>query len=225
MTPTHCAVNPYGHAHPRGTGHGLYGRASTVTTMRSMKTRDSGMPGEDFWASFFSPDDLLRTLGLDQVNGTIIDVGCGYGTFTLPVARLTGQRVVGIDIEAPLIAELERRALISGLTQVRSEVRDVAANGLAQADDSAAAVLLFNLLHCEDPAFLLTEAWRVLAPGGRVGIIHWRSDVPTPRGPDLSIRPKPEAIVRWLGNAGFIVPDGVRLLPPYHFGLVGRKLG
>jgi SAM-dependent methyltransferase len=187
-----------------------------------MKTRDSGMPDEDFWNSFFDPESLLEKLGLHVARGPIVDVGCGYGTFTLPAARLTGQKVLAFDIEPALAQQLEAKARSANLSVV-AIVRDVAHEGLDVADGVADIVLLFNLLHCEDPASLLRESHRVLAPGGRVGVIHWRSDVPTPRGPDLSIRPRPEMCRRWLLDAGFAIAVEPMVLEPYHFGLVGQR--
>jgi len=188
-----------------------------------MKTRDSGMPAEDHWSTFFAPEALLARLGLDRARGPIVDVGCGYGTFTLPIARLTGQAVIGLDIEADLIERLEERARRDGLARVRGFVRDVAANGIGEADGSADIVLLFNLLHCEDPLGLLREARRVLMPGGRVGIIHWRSDIVTPRGPAAAIRPRPEAVATWLAQTGFALAVPATVLEPYHYGLVGKN--
>ena len=189
-----------------------------------MKTRDSGMPEAGYWNTFFNPEAVLRTLGLDQSTGVIVDVGCGYGTFTLPAARLTGQRVIALDVESDLVRQLADRAQHEGLGHlVDVRHQDVAAQGTGLADAEAATVFLFNLLHCEQPVDLLREAHRILVSGGRVGVVHWRSDIATPRGPDLSIRPKPSDCVRWLGEAGFTVARPAVALPPYHFGLVGQR--
>ena len=45
----------------------------------------------------------------------------------------------------------------------------------------ADAVLLFNILHCEQPVQLLQHARNALRECGKVLIIHWRHDVATPR--------------------------------------------
>lgn len=187
-----------------------------------MKTRDSGMPDEGWWNTFFDPPAILRVLGLDQIAGPVIDVGCGYGTFTLAVARCTRHEVIALDIEPELVTDMEKRAAASGLRNVRPRVLDVTSGSLGVDPHQADVVLLFNLLHCENPLTLLAASHAALRPGGRVGIIHWRSDVPTPRGPDLGIRPRPEQCRSWLVDSGFVIDQEAMILPPYHFGIVGR---
>ena len=54
-----------------------------------MKARESGMPEESVWAGFFAPEAVLRKLGLTSSCGDVVDFGCGYGTFTIPAARLS----------------------------------------------------------------------------------------------------------------------------------------
>lgn len=58
----------------------------------------------------------------------------------------------------------------------------------------------------------------------RLGFIHWRSDISTPRGPDLSIRPKPEQIIEMIDNKRFNIAKKPFLLEPYHYGLVISKI-
>ena len=53
--------------------------------------------------------------------------------------------------------------------------------------------------------------------------MHWVSDRPTPRGPSLDIRPSPGDCRKWMTDEGFRIEGDVVDLPPYHFGLVGRK--
>lgn len=188
-----------------------------------MKTRDSGMPDEDWWNTFFDPPTILHALGFDQIAGPVVDVGCGYGTFTLAIARSTQHAVIALDIEPHLVAEVGRRAGELGLSHVRPQVFDVTEGSLGIDANSAEVILLFNLLHCEKPHTLLAATHAALRPGGRVGVIHWRSDVPTPRGPDLNIRPVPEQCRSWLLDAGFGIDREALILPPYHFGIVGKK--
>ncbi|MCK6490403.1 MAG: class I SAM-dependent methyltransferase [Planctomycetes bacterium] len=187
-----------------------------------MKTRDSGMPDQDWWESFFDPDGVLDALGLRHFDGPVVDVGCGYGTFTLAVARRSAQPVIAVDIEPVMVETTVRKARDAGFTHVLGRVADVTEASFGVDPGSAAVVLLFNLLHCEDPCALLRTAVLALRPGGRVAAIHWRSDVPTPRGPDLAIRPRPDTLRGWLIQAGLDITVEPLVLPPYHFGMVGK---
>lgn len=188
-----------------------------------MKTRDSGMPDEAWWNSFFDPPAILHALGLDLIHGPVVDVGSGYGTFTLAVARCTKHPVIALDIEPDLVAEVGRRARLEGLHQVEPRLVDVTHRTWDVAVGSADVVLLFNILHCEAPLALLGAAHRALRHGGRVGVIHWRHDIPTPRGPELAIRPTPDQCRAWMVQAGFHIALEATLLPPYHVGLVGTR--
>jgi hypothetical protein len=69
-------------------------------------------------------------------------------------------------------------------------------------DAQAGRAMLFNILHIENPVALLREAYRVLVPGGEVGIIHWRTDIETPRSPPLEIRPTATQSRAWGERAG-----------------------
>lgn len=189
-----------------------------------MKIRESGMPDEPYWASFFQADAVLDRLALASPAGDIVEFGCGYGTFTLPAARRSRGNLYAFDIEGEMVAITQAKTRQAGLRNVHAVVRDFLAEGTGLAAGAAEYAMLFNILHCEDPLALLTEARRVLRVGGLLGMMHWRHDASTPRGPSLAVRPHPEQCSAWAVAAGFeIVPPGLVDLPPYHYGLVGRK--
>jgi len=62
----------------------------------------------------------------------------------------------------------------------------------------------------------------VLKPGGLVSIIHWKPDPTTPRGPSLSIRPRPEQCRCWAEAAGFrfVRHEDLSAGCPHHYGLL-----
>jgi ubiquinone/menaquinone biosynthesis C-methylase UbiE len=189
-----------------------------------MKTRESGMPDEAMWSGFFSPAQTLARLGLDNSCRDAVDMGCGYGTFTVPAARVVQGTVYALDIEAEMVARTARKAKEAGLWNVRVEQRDFIVSGTGLPEGSVNYAMLFNILHCEEPLLLLREAWRVLGSGGRLGIMHWNYDPSTPRGPSMPIRPRPEQCQAWAEQTGFrLLSPGKIDLPPYHYGWVLEK--
>src|SRR5690348_6554431 len=189
----------------------------------AMKIRDSGMPDEHSWERFFDARRVLRQLGLTHGQEEVVDFGCGYGTFSIAAAKMTTGTIHALDIDPQMVAATASRARQLGLSNVRAIERDFVAQGTDLPPGSVDYAMLFNILHAEDVAGLLREAIRVLRPGGTLGIIHWIYDAGTPRGPPLSIRPRPEQCARWAASAGFQLSGAPIELPPYHYGLVAQK--
>jgi SAM-dependent methyltransferase len=184
-----------------------------------MKVPESGMPDEAFWESLFDVPLILDRMKIDRTLQDVAEVGCGYGTFTLPVAARIGGNLFTYDLEPDMVARTQQRAGAAGLGNIRVEQRDVLAAGFGLDAESCDAVLLFNLLHFPGAAALVRMAAGVLRPGGRVLAIHWRSDVPTPRGPPVALRPKAADATAWARAAGLRGADTLDL-PPWHFGVV-----
>lgn len=189
-----------------------------------MKVRDSGMPEEEMWGTFFDPAHILKTLGFGRGTGDIVEFGSGYGTFTIAAATLISGSVYAFDIEPELIELIKAKCKQEKLDNVRAVLRDFVADGTGIHNNSVDGVLLFNILHHEEPVALLKEAFRILKPGGVAAVIHWNYDPTTPRGPAMEIRPRPEQCIEWAMEAGFTFDMSERYdLKPYHYGLIFRK--
>lgn len=185
-----------------------------------MKLRESGMPEESYWETLFAVELILDRLQIDEHLRDVVELGCGYGTFTLPVARRISGTLRTFDIDAGMVEKTDRRASAGKIGNIVCEQRDVFLEGFGVAPESQDACLLFNILHCEEPLRLLHEAARVVRPAGFVHVIHWRHDPATPRGPSMEIRPRPEQIVDWAEQAGILAsPDPLLDLPPWHYGI------
>ena len=189
-----------------------------------MKGRESGMPDQPDWEAFFNPGCILDRLDCRGACGDVVEFGCGYGTFTIPAGQLVVGRVFALDIDPGMVAATREKAADAGLANVVAEERDFVVSGTGRPDESVGRTLLFNILHIEDPVGLLREARRVLAPGGVASIIHWRDDIPTPRGPSPPIRPSREACRAWGEAAGlaFVRYESLCCCS-WHWGLVMRK--
>jgi SAM-dependent methyltransferase len=187
-----------------------------------MKGRESGMPEEDAWQGFFDARCILERLVTRSVTAgiSVAEFGSGYGTFSLPLARMTSGLVHAIDIEPGLIERLSVRAASEGLNNIVPILRDFMTDGTGLPDECVDHAMLYNILHIEEPVSLLSEAYRIVRRGGSVSIIHWRTDVPTPRGPSLGIRPSPARIHSWLAEVGFSNIKDVELVrSPHHYGI------
>lgn len=181
------------------------------------------MPDENVWQGFFDPGHALRLLALDEAIGDAVDFGCGYGTFAIPAAQIIRGQLHAFDIEPEMIAATRQKATAAGAANIRFHLGDFVSNGTGLVAGSVDYVMLFNLLHAEHPRGLLREAHRILRVGGQLAIMHWNYDPLTPRGPPLAIRPRPEQCRQWLAEEKFdVIKAGVDL-PPYHYGMVGRK--
>lgn len=180
------------------------------------------MPQKEMWEGFFNPEKILKTMKLDRHVENAAEFGCGYGTFTIPAARTVKGTVYAIDIEADMVRETQMAAGKTGLRNVETILHDFVTEGTGLKDQSVDYAMLFNILHVEHPETLLKEAYRILRPQGKLGIIHWNYDPSTPRGPSMNIRPKPEQCIVWAEKAGFIHSEQFDL-KPYHYGIVLTK--
>jgi 2-polyprenyl-3-methyl-5-hydroxy-6-metoxy-1,4-benzoquinol methylase len=189
-----------------------------------MKIRDSGMPAEHIWQSFFEPETILAELGLDENVQNLVDFGCGYGTFAIAAAKLCTANIYALDIDESVLKVAEKNALQQGLNNIHFVKQDFIREGAGFHLQSIDFAMMFNILHMENPELLLAKTLRMLRPGGKLAIMHWNDDAQTPRGPAMSIRPKPRQIIAWARSAGFAVDDtSIINLPPYHYGLVLKR--
>jgi len=131
------------------------------------------------WAPVIAPmaRPIFGALQLETAH-TVLDVGAGTGTMLPDIERLAPD------------------ALIAGLDRAEGMLRLARGNGwkrVAVADGQELPVrsrsidvglLIFVLFHLPDPVQGLREMRRVLAPGGRGGVVVWGKD---PGAPGASI--------------------------------------
>jgi tocopherol O-methyltransferase len=111
--------------------------------------------------------ELLR-LGPDDA---ILDAGCGVGGSAIYFARTYGSRVVGINICGTQLDKARRKVRKAGLEDVVCfEEQDFCATQFA---DGAFTKLcaVESVYHAESSGRFATEAYRLLAPGGRLAVV------------------------------------------------------
>ncbi len=112
-----------------------------------MKGRESGMPDEAYWGTFFNPRCIVERLDCAGSSRGLVEFGCGYGLFTLPVARVVRGPVFALDIETEMVAATAEKVRAEGLTNVFVERRDFVGEGSGLTDSSVDYAMLFNILH------------------------------------------------------------------------------
>ena len=110
-------------------------------------------------------EEMLREARL-VAGDVVVEVGCGTGRLTLPLAALTPARVVGVDAE-PRMLEVARAKDAAG----RVEWLRGSAYRLPLPDRSAALVVLVMVVHLlRQRGRAFAEARRVLRAGGRLSV-------------------------------------------------------
>lgn len=95
----------------------------------------------------------------------VVEVGCGTGKFTLPLAEF-GKKVTAIDFSEKMLGVLEKKAAARGLLD-RITLQHGDIENLELPPGSAQAILSIAVIrHFEDDRRALGELARVLAPSG-----------------------------------------------------------
>ncbi|MBN2023835.1 MAG: class I SAM-dependent methyltransferase [Pirellulales bacterium] len=120
------------------------------------------------------PVKILHEAGV-RAGMTVLDFGCGPGSFSLAAAALVGAegRVYALDVSPLAIRSVRRSAARRGLNNIRAisggELAGIAAG-------SVDVVLLYDVLHLlPEPASTLADVHRVLKPEGALSVSdhHW----------------------------------------------------
>lgn len=131
-----------------------------------------------WWAASFTIDTPLRRLVHDpqkivgpyvEPGMTVMDVGCGVGWFSIPMAKMVGDqgKVVAVDLQRQMLDMLRRRAEKAGVA-ARIEFHKCEKDRLG-VDVRADFVLVFAMLHeVPDQGRLLGEIHECLKPGGKL---------------------------------------------------------
>ena len=142
-----------------------------------------GWHGWDDYADFYDWEnaqtldrrdvDFWRRLAA-RADGPVLELGCGTGRVTIPVAR-SGVRVIGVDRSREMLAHAvrrTRRARLAGrISWLRGDIRllpfaESAQFGLVMAPYG----IVQSLVRDADLRAALTSVHRVLGPGGVLGV-------------------------------------------------------
>ena len=137
---------------------------------------------------------ILDRVGM-QPGETVLELGPGPGAFTVDAARRLGAygKLIAVDIQPAMIAQVEARVRQAGLTNVETHV--ASAYELPIEDASVDRAFLVTVLpEIPDPVRGLREVYRVLKPGGVFSTTEEYLD------PDY---PRRKTTIAWAQAAGF----------------------
>jgi SAM-dependent methyltransferase len=141
-------------------------------------------------------DELVTFAGIEP-GMRILDVGCGQGRYTLPLAR-RGIRVEGLDLSPAMVEALRRAAERSELAIPLHEA-DVL-HPPAELDGAFEAVVgFFTLHHLHDVEACLASMVSLLAPNGRIAFLE-----PNPYNPLYYVQMATRRSMTWQGDGGIV---------------------
>jgi SAM-dependent methyltransferase len=184
----------------------------------------TSMPDPDWWQALWpAPADVLAAVGIAGGTERVVDLCCGDGLFTLPLAE-RAKHLVAIDLDPEMIERARARLAGAANCDFRvGDAYDIAALAGAPAD----VVLIANTFHgVPDKDRLARAVARALRPGGRFIVVNWHRRpreetmvLGQPRGPRTEMRMEPDEVAAIVEPAGFELSRVVEL-PPYHYGAV-----
>jgi len=123
--------------------------------------------------------ELLRQLGIRE-GQTVLDFGCGSGTYTIPAAKIVGKQgsVYALEKDREALNELMQKATSAGLENLE-RMETSGEVDIELEDESADAVFLFDVFHsfffpqADARRKLLEEIYRIMKPSAFVSISVW----------------------------------------------------
>jgi len=125
---------------------------------------------ETLYGLFRDPYQALNAAGLEP-GQKVLEVGCGPGFFTIPAARIVGEKgsVCALDISPLAVERVQQKIEKEGTTNVETILADATQTGLP--DQSFDLIFVFGLARpVGDVESILTELHRLLKPAGILSI-------------------------------------------------------
>ena len=169
--------------------------------------------------------DPFRVMSHCPVNprDTVVDIGCGPGYFTLPLAKYLIYGVVfALDVSDEMIQACQERvnqARLGNVEVVKCEEYEFP----VEAGIADGLFISVTLHHPEDRVRFLTAAKEMLKPGGWCFIVEWQKKE-TESGPPQQVRITTEELRQIAKDSGFKFQSSLNLNSDYFVAtLINRR--
>ena len=164
------------------------------------------MPDADWWQALWpQPERVLADLGIEP-RMEVVDLCCGNGLFTAPLARLV-RHVVAVDLDPEMLDAARTGLAAAGAANCEFLEGDA----YAVADlvhRPVDFVMIANTFHgVPDKPRLARAVATILKPGGRFAVVNWHRRprdetvvLGQPRGPRTEMRMSPADVVNPRGS-------------------------
>jgi len=154
-----------------------------------------------------------------------VDLGSGTGFYSLALGKMVGPsgRVYAVDIQKELLSKLQTDAKRESIHNIKLIWGDLDLEKSSTLDDNYAdRVVLANVLfQVENKDNLISEAYRILRPGGKLLFVDW-SDSFGGLGPRPKDVVKPDVARTMLEAERFIFEREIQT-GDHHYGFIFKK--
>lgn len=190
----------------------------------------TSMPDCDWWQELWPhPNHTITALGITSED-SVLDLCCGDGWFTLPLAQ-TAHKTIALELDDKLLEEAKQFCAKQSKEIVWIEGDAMNLIDLMSSIGKVDVVFLANTFHgIPDKSSLSKLVHTVLKDNGRFIIVNWlkipREDclvLNLPRGPKTELRLSAEQCIDIIQPVGYEVDKVIDGLSPYHYGIIFKK--
>jgi SAM-dependent methyltransferase len=161
-------------------------RSFNGTTLREksilVRKMPETLPGEMEFREWLTDhtSEVLAHVGVSEAQ-TVLDYGCGPGTFTIPCAEIVGRRgrVYAFEVRPSLLEQVKEKAKEAALSNIIAVLSDSSKLEIDLPDKSIDVILVYDVMHeIKDQNKLLRELHRVLKDDGILSVfpMHMGTD-------------------------------------------------
>jgi len=145
-------------------------RGKNIVVRRMPETLPGEMEFREWLVEHAS--EVLKHVGVSKAQ-TVLDYGCGSGTFTISSARVVGKRgrVYALEARSSLLERVIEKAKKAALSNIVAVLSDSSKPNIELPDKSVDIILVYDVMHeIDDRLGLLQELSRVLKGDGILSV-------------------------------------------------------